>query len=165
MPAPSAGASQSFSVAVRSRIASSGPLHRSLTRWWTTWLGGNPVFNRDLHATPPYGVGSFNVYHPATQEALLALAEKAGVEIRRGINVESVIPGNPPSIRFQDQGKTTSLRARIIVGADGRNSHTRSSVGFLVNRDPDRLMIAGLLLEGVSAPEDATHHGVGSDAA
>ena len=56
MPAPSAGASQSFSVAVRSRIASSGPLHRSLTRWWTTWLGGNPVFNRDLHATPPYGV-------------------------------------------------------------------------------------------------------------
>ena len=40
--------------------------------------GGAPVFNRDLQATAPHGVGSFNVYHPAMQECLLELAESAG---------------------------------------------------------------------------------------
>lgn len=131
------------------------------TRWWTTWIAGNPVFNRDLPATCPHGVGSFNCYHPAMQEALLELAEKAGSEVRRGITVDSVVPGNSPKVQFQDQGKTISLEARIVVGADGRSSQVRSWGGFQVNRDPDRLMIAGLLLEGVPAPEDATHLGVG----
>jgi len=54
------------------------------TRWWTTWIGGSPVFNRDLQTTAPHRVGSFNVYHPAVQEALLELAEKEGAEVRRG---------------------------------------------------------------------------------
>jgi len=34
-----------------------------------------------------------------------------------------------------------------------------------MSRDPDRLMIAGLLCEGVPAPDDATHHGVGAHGA
>jgi menaquinone-9 beta-reductase len=124
-------------------------------------MNGSPVFNRDLQVTAPHGVGSFNVYHPAMQEALLALAEKAGAEVRRSTIVDSVIPGSPPRVQFRSQGKTSSAEARIVVGADGRNSQVRSWAGFQVNRDPDRLMIAGLLLEGVSAPQDATHLGVG----
>lgn len=135
------------------------------TRWWTTWLGGNPVFNRDLQATAPHGAGSFNLYHPAMQEILLELAEKAGAEVQRGTTADSVIPGSPPKVQYRGQGKTVSLEARIIVGADGRNSHVRSLAGFQVSRDPDRLMIAGLLCEEVPAPEDATHHGVGPGAA
>src|SRR3569833_73155 len=60
------------------------------THWWTTWLGGAPVFNRDLRATTPHGVGSFNLYHPAMQETLITLAETAGAEVRRGIRVTGV---------------------------------------------------------------------------
>ncbi len=75
------------------------------TRWWTTWIGGNLVFNRNLNSTCPHGVGSFNVYHPAMQETLLELAQKAGAEVRRGAMVESVIPGDPPKVQFRDQGK------------------------------------------------------------
>lgn len=131
------------------------------TRWWTTWIGGNPAFNRDLPATCPHGVGSFNLCHPVMQETLLQLAEKAGAEVRRGITVDSVVPGNLPKVKFQGQGRPASLEARIVVGADGRNSQARSWGGFQVNRDPDRLMIAGLLLEEVPAPEDATHLAVG----
>jgi 2-polyprenyl-6-methoxyphenol hydroxylase-like FAD-dependent oxidoreductase len=131
------------------------------TRWWTTWIGGSPVFNRDLNATTPHKVGSFNVYHPDMQEAVLELAQNAGAEVRHGIAVESVIPGRPPAVRFRDRGQVVSVEARIVVGADGRNSQVRSWAGFKVNRDPDRLVIAGILFEQVSAPEDATHLGVG----
>src|SRR5262249_50726760 len=87
------------------------------TRWWTTWIGGNPVFNRDVSATSPHGVGSFNLFHPAMQEAVLELAERAGAQIRRGITVESVTPGNPPRVQFHDQGEAVSLEARIVVAA------------------------------------------------
>jgi 2-polyprenyl-6-methoxyphenol hydroxylase-like FAD-dependent oxidoreductase len=132
------------------------------TRWWTTWIDGNPVFNRDLEATTPHGVGSFNCYHPDLQETLLRLAEAAGAEVRRGVTVDSIVPGDPPRVQFQTQGTATSLEARIVVGADGRVSGARSWGGFAVNHDPDRLKIAGLLLEEVPAPEDATHLGAGA---
>lgn len=133
------------------------------TRWWTTWLGGQPVFNRDLEVTTPHGVGSFNLYHPAMQETLIALAHEAGAEVRRGIRVDGVVGGESPTVHCADDGNEFSLTGRIVVGADGRMSQVRSWGGFQVNTDPDRLMIAGLLLEGVSAPEDATHLGVGPD--
>jgi menaquinone-9 beta-reductase len=131
------------------------------TRWWTTWLGGQPVFNRDLEATAPHGAGSFNVYHPAMQEVLLSLAREAGAEVRRGATVNGVEGGETPTVHFTHEGKEFSLTGRMVVGADGRMSQVRSWGGFTVNSDPDRLMISGLLLEGVSAPEDATHLGVG----
>jgi 2-polyprenyl-6-methoxyphenol hydroxylase-like FAD-dependent oxidoreductase len=135
------------------------------TRWWTTWIGGRPAFNRDLQATAPHGVGSFNTYHPAMQETLLRLAESAGAEVWRGATVDSVVAGSPPQVRVRHHGNTTFVQARIVVGADGRNSQVRARAGFPMSRDPDRLMIAGLLCEGVHAPEDATDHGVGPQGA
>jgi len=135
------------------------------TRWWTTWIGGQPVFNRDVQETTPHGAGSFNVYHPDMQEILIRLAEKAGAEVWRGASVEAVVPGTPAQVRSREGGQSKTLQARIVVGADGRNSQVRSWSSFPINRDPDRLMIAGLCCEGVPAPEDATHHGVGNQGA
>jgi hypothetical protein len=31
---------------------------------WVTYIGGNPVVSRDLHATTPHGEVSLNIYHP-----------------------------------------------------------------------------------------------------
>ncbi len=135
------------------------------TRWWTTWIGRQPAFNRDLQATAPHRVGSFNAYHPAMQETLLQLAEKAGAEVWRDATVDSVVAGSPPKVRVRHHGSTTFVQARIVVGADGRNSQVRARAGFPLMRDPDRLMTAGLLCEGVPAPEDTTHHGVAGDGA
>lgn len=133
------------------------------TRWWVTYLGGAPMAKRDLAETTPHGVGSFNFYHPEMQEALLRLAEQAGAEIRRGISVDSVIPGNPPSLTFQENGKTQAISAKVVVGADGRNSQVRSWGGFKLKRDPDRLLIAGTLLEGTPVPDDSVHLVVGTE--
>jgi len=60
------------------------------TRWWLTYQGTTLVEHRDLAATTPHGVGSFNCSHPAMQEAVLHLAVEAGAEVRRGITVEGV---------------------------------------------------------------------------
>ena len=48
------------------------------TRWWRNYQEGELVADRDLAETTPHGVGSFNCYHPAMQEAVLRLAVKAG---------------------------------------------------------------------------------------
>jgi 2-polyprenyl-6-methoxyphenol hydroxylase-like FAD-dependent oxidoreductase len=42
----------------------------------------------------------------------------------------------------------------MIVGADGRQSTVRASVGFQVQRDPENMLIAGLLLDNMAAPAD-----------
>ncbi|MCH8815993.1 MAG: FAD-dependent monooxygenase, partial [Chloroflexi bacterium] len=42
----------------------------------------------------------------------------------------------------------------IVVGADGRNSMVRKWGGFVPVHDPDRLLIAGVLLDGVEADTD-----------
>ena len=135
------------------------------TYHWTTWIGGQPVFNRDLRTTTPHGVGSYNVYHPAMQQKLLDLAQEAGAEIRRGVTVDSVEPGREPKVHIRDGSSDVCIAARLVIGADGRNSRVRSSAGFEVHRDPEHLMIAGLLLDGVPAPDNATHHCVGGEGA
>ena len=127
------------------------------TRWWITYLGGAPVAKRDLAETTPHGIGSFNFYHPDMQESLLGMAEQAGAEVRRGVTVDSVAPGSPPKVKFQGDGRHDELSARIVVGADGRNSMARSWADFKVNRDPDRLLIAGTLLEGTPLPDESTY--------
>lgn len=47
--------------------------------------------------------------------------------------------------------------ARLVVGADGRNSMVRSWAGFEVQRDEVQNLIAGVLFEDMSVPEDANH--------
>ena len=54
-----------------------------------------------------------------------------------------------------------TFSARLVVGADGRSSVVRSSARFPLLRDPEDMLIAGVLLENVHAAEDtaeAIHH-------
>src|SRR5262245_49033381 len=133
------------------------------TRWWRTYQQAEVVENRDLAATTPHGVGSFNCYHPTMQESLLQLAGEAGAQVRRGVSVVAVLPGTPPSVSVQDRGQTSTLQARLIVGADGRASQVRGWGGFTVMGDADCLVIAGTLLEGMQAPDDTTYTVRGAD--
>ncbi len=131
------------------------------TRWWSLYVGGTRFANRDLAATTPHGVGSFNFAHPAMQETLLAGAAAAGATVWRGATVVDVTPGDPPRVDVDRDGERVVLEARIVVGADGRDSRVRAWAGFTTRRDPDHLVTAGVLLAGVAAPADATHLLVG----
>jgi 2-polyprenyl-6-methoxyphenol hydroxylase-like FAD-dependent oxidoreductase len=128
-------------------------------RFWITYMFGNPIMNRDLHSTTPHGEVSLNIYHPKMQEALLERACASGVEVKRGAKVISVDagPDRDPTVTFEHDGKQQTLSARVVVGADGRASQVRGWGGFEVQRNPDFLTIAGMLIQGTDAPDDAVH--------
>jgi 2-polyprenyl-6-methoxyphenol hydroxylase-like FAD-dependent oxidoreductase len=111
---------------------------------------------RDLLATTPQHAPCLSFFHPAMQETLLAAAAAAGAEIRRGVTVTAVTPGVPGSVRFANGGRVGEVQARIVVGADGRNSIVRRWGGFDLRRDPDWWLIAGVLLEGVADFDEST---------
>ena len=119
-------------------------------------VGVPPAPRRDLVTTSSHGVGSLHFYHPEMQETVLAAASEAGVFVERGVTAVEVSPGPVPSVRVRaDLGERT-YRARLVVGADGRNSACRKWAGFTVNRDPDRMVLAGVLFKELGAPDDAT---------
>jgi 2-polyprenyl-6-methoxyphenol hydroxylase-like FAD-dependent oxidoreductase len=88
------------------------------------------------------------------QETLLAAAAAAGAEVRRGVRVREVRPGMPPRVVFGANGGGEEVRARMIVGADGRGSLVRTWAGFTVARDPERLLFSGVLLDDVPVRDD-----------
>lgn len=133
------------------------------TREWNSYLGGALFATRDLQATSPHRVGCLHFYHPQMQEAVLRLAQEAGAEVRRGVSVDAVTPGLPPTVLIEENGAQQVLEARVVVGADGRNSRVRGWGGFVVNRDPEGLMIAGTLLEETPIPDDRIHMAVGPE--
>jgi menaquinone-9 beta-reductase len=111
---------------------------------WIIGLGPD----RELTSTTPQSLPSVTFFHPDMQEAMLAAAEVSGAQVRRGVRVTGVAPGAPARVEYETNGGTESISARLIVGADGRSSNVRNWGDFPVSRDKDRLIIAGVLLEG-----------------
>jgi 2-polyprenyl-6-methoxyphenol hydroxylase-like FAD-dependent oxidoreductase len=123
---------------------------------------GQLTDRRPLAMTTPHGEESINIYHPDLQEGMLASAVKAGAEVKRGVPVQGISEqGGQWTVSYIEDGKQKSLTARLVVGADGRFSKMREWAGFEVERDPDFLRIAGLLVEGSSVPDDTIHFCVG----
>ena len=110
---------------------------------------------RDLVATTVPAAPVLAFYHPAMQEVLLDAAARAGAVVQRGARVSSVAPGPEPSVAFELDGHVEEVRARLVVGADGRGSQMRKWAGFTVRRDPERLLFSGVLLDGVPVADDA----------
>jgi 2-polyprenyl-6-methoxyphenol hydroxylase-like FAD-dependent oxidoreductase len=127
--------------------------------YWVTYMGGDLVSSRDLHATTPHGEVSLNIYHPGMQEALLERASVHGVEVNRGAKVLCVEagPDRSPTVTFEHDGSRQTLSARVVVGADGRASQVRGWGGFETQRNPDLLTISGILIAGTDVPDDAVH--------
>lgn len=129
-----------------------------MLRYWNLHAGGRPLGSRDLFTTTPQETGWLTYYHPAMQETLLGAAVAARAQVRRGAQVTNVQPGNPARVTIREDGATTEIEARLVVGADGRSSATRRLAGFRPEHDPPRLLFAGILLDDVAAPEDAFTH-------
>ena len=124
-------------------------------KWWDMYVGSMQVMHREFAATSPQGLPNLTFYHPQMQETLLTAAKAAGAEVWRGARVSGLEPGPEPVAEIERDGDRHRLSARLIVGADGRNSVTRKWGGFAAQEDPDRLEICGLLFEDMAIPEDA----------
>jgi flavin-dependent dehydrogenase len=127
-------------------------------RWWRFDSVG-PSYRAplgDLVATTPNQAGELVFHHPEMQEVLLRAAASAGAEVWRGVTVTGVTAGGSPEIvAVRDGAVQERLRARLIVGADGRTSRVRACADFAVNRDPEALMVGGVLLRNLQLADDA----------
>jgi len=126
-------------------------------RWIDLAFAGTQVSHRELAATTPQATGWMSFFHPAMQETVLEAAIKAGAEIRRGARVRAIEPGRTPAATVEHEGRTTTERARVVVGADGRASAVRKWGGFTVRRDPPRILFSGVLLDRHQAPDETSH--------
>ena len=118
---------------------------------------------RDFPTSTPKGTSILTFYHPDMQEVLLNEAAKAGAEVLRGWAVKSLDPGPSPEAEIAGDGASRRIRARLIVGADGRESQIATLLGFTREKDPEELFSAGLQFSGEIPADRALYfflHGV-----
>jgi menaquinone-9 beta-reductase len=127
------------------------------TPWLARYQGSTLLSRRDLVTTTTHRAGCLTFYHPAMQEVLLRVAADAGAAVQRQATVTQVAPGTSPAVSVRCDGKDAVFQARLVVGADGRQSQVRHWAGFMVSYDPKRLLIAGVLFTGMPAEDDGPH--------
>lgn len=125
--------------------------------YWDSYQGADRSGHRNLVTTTKAGEPVQACYHPDLQEALLTRAEDLGATVWRGVRATGVEPGPQPAVLLTLDGNERRLTTRLIVGADGRGSSVRAWSGFRVERDPEQILVTGVLLEGVALSDDATH--------
>ena len=125
--------------------------------WWDNYQGSKRTSHVNLPKVTPQHAPVVTFYHPRMQEAMVAAAESAGAEVRRGARALDVKPGATPSVVVETNGRRTEIGARLVIGADGRGSSVRSGAGFQVQRDPDHNLVAGVLYDDMAADDEATH--------
>lgn len=86
--------------------------------------------------------------HPLHCQTLFDAARNAGAELRRGVQVTSITPGDKPRLTFEHEGESFEVHARLLVGADGRASQVREAAGVTLHQDKPHHWFAGLLVEG-----------------
>ncbi len=117
-----------------------------------TRAGPLPLPERNFAEDLVSGEQQLTIFHPALQEAVLQAAETAGAEVRRGARVRNVTPGSEPTVELEGE----TLSARLVVGADGRNSVARKWCGFETVEDEPKQVLSGVLLENMPGSGDAS---------
>ena len=118
----------------------------------------------DLLAAAPHFEPSLAFHHPVMQEVLIEEAAVAGATVWRPSKLVSLTPGDRPAAEIQVDGLVQTVTARLIVGADGRDSQVVRLGGFERHADPDELLAAGLLVRGDMETGDAVNMFIGQAA-
>ena len=111
---------------------------------------------RDLRATTPQQLPLLSFPHQVMQETLLAAAENAGAEVRRGVSLKHIESGAMPSVTVEGNSRQP-ISARLVVAADGRGSVARKWAGFSVCEQNNDYYMAGVLLGGVRASTETIY--------
>ena len=128
---------------------------------WQTHADRQPRPPYDWRADVPTGDVVWGVDHPGLQESLFQQAMGEGSRAIRP--AKALIPTRvEPSlleIPVESEAGTIAIRARLVVGADGRESGVRRWLGARAVRDPIHHAIGGCLVEGIDLDADAAHMG------
>ena len=104
--------------------------------------------------------GALGIGHPAACAAIASAAQASGARIIRGVADVAVEPGVKPVVRYTlaaDTGgrNVHEVPCRIVIGADGRDSAVRQSVGMRLQATQPRVFLGGLLVDGVGGWDSA----------
>ena len=131
-------------------LAAAGNRHH-LTRHVEFGEGIDPAESEaaplDLTSFLPGIAGPLCLGHPAACEALNAAGVAAGATVLRGVGEAVVAPGASPSVTYNHNGAQHVVTARIVIGADGRNSAVRGQLGIELYRDTTHHFFSGMLVE------------------
>jgi 2-polyprenyl-6-methoxyphenol hydroxylase-like FAD-dependent oxidoreductase len=148
------GVAEAKTLGIYEALRAAGAIHAA---GWYTHAPGQETAARDVAATNPHGVSELCFYHPTMQETLFALASARGADTRRGVNVAAIEWGAATRVSWDEAGEARAAMARLVVGADGSQSLVRRSAGFEVTADSDRLVTAGVIVEGQNVADDGVH--------
>ena len=70
---------------------------------------------------------------PRRARALARTAAEAGATVLRGVGDVEVVPGTPPTLRYELDDLVTTVSAGLVVGADGRTSSVRRQLGLALH--------------------------------
>jgi menaquinone-9 beta-reductase len=115
--------------------------------------------------TSPAGDVALSFFHPNLQEEVLPVAATAGATVVRGALVTAVERGATPVVKFTTpDGRAHRVSARLVVGADGRASTVRKSLGKEQRVHRSDRLLAGVRIGGVSGDPSVGYFIVGNDA-
>ena len=126
---------------------------------WQPYDDRAPVAPYEWRMDVPTGDVVWGVNHPGLQEALFAAAAAAGAVTMRPAKAgtPSREPDGRLAVPIEGSDGRMVARARLVVGADGRESGVRRWIGAETVHDPTHHMIGGCLVEGVDLDPDAAH--------
>jgi 2-polyprenyl-6-methoxyphenol hydroxylase-like FAD-dependent oxidoreductase len=102
---------------------------------------------KDLSAALPGTPGMIGVGHVDLRESLAKAAAGAGATVLRGARRIVVTPGPAPAVAYELDGSASTVRARLVLVADGLHSATRRALGVPMNVTRPRIMLSGLVVD------------------
>ena len=100
-------------------------------------------------------LGPLCLGHPKHCQTLFDEAARRGATMLRGVDVLATFVGDDPSVVYTVDGERREARARLLVGADGRNSIVRDACAIRLHSDTPHHMFGGLLVEGVEGWDES----------
>jgi 2-polyprenyl-6-methoxyphenol hydroxylase-like FAD-dependent oxidoreductase len=126
-----------------------------VTTVWRQYTEGAPEpAELPVSIMVPGVAGTLNLRHPDACQALIDAAARAGAQVDRGVSEVEVTRNGAMTVSYQRDAKRHTLRAPLVVGADGRGSAVRRQAGIELHRDEPINYIAGLLLDDLAVPDD-----------
>ena len=127
---------------------------------WQVYRGREPVYAFRWDDDAPGRPGEWSLYHPTLQTALLEHAAACGAQVLRPARVTDFTRQDGPRLTLETADGARDLRARLVVGADGRQSAARRWLGVEARHDAPLQQIGGCLLDDVALDQEQTHYAV-----
>ena len=129
---------------------------RSLA-YWTRYRDAEPATPYAWRDDFPDSPGGISVSHVQLQETLLRAARDQGVHIYRPATAAPVPATNGWTLTIDAHAAQNTVYARLLIGADGQRSATRTLIGGTGRRDPVHHHMGGMLVRGIELPGDSAH--------